>query len=78
MSGGLSSEETSSQTKQNSTNIHAGIVKPSEGILSRGGVKGTGSSTSLAATSLSGGNIDIRATGKPGVNPGTTPEGWQR
>ena len=73
LSGGLNSEETTSQAKQNATNIHAGIVKPSEGILSRGGVKGTGSSTSLAATTLSGGNIDIRATGTPGKNADGSP-----
>ncbi|NMM07118.1 filamentous hemagglutinin N-terminal domain-containing protein [Polaromonas sp.] len=66
LSGGLNSEETTLESKQNATNIHAGIVKPSEGLFSRGGVKGTSGQTTLAATTLAGGNISIQATGKPG------------
>jgi filamentous hemagglutinin len=66
ITGALNSNETTFDSSKKSTNLHAGIVKPSQGMLSRGTTKGTNSSTSLAATTLSGGNISIKATGTPG------------
>ena len=66
LSGALNSEESSFEQTKKATNIHAGIVKPSEGLFSRGGVKGTSGQTTLAATTLAGGNISIQATGTPG------------
>jgi len=66
LSGALNSNQSTSEQTKKSTNLHAGIVKPSEGALSRGTAKGNSTSTSLAATTLSGGNISIKATGTPG------------
>jgi filamentous hemagglutinin len=66
LTGALNSEESSFDSTKKSTNLHAGIVKPSEGALSRGTAKSATTSTSLAATTLSGGNISIKATGEPG------------
>lgn len=66
LSGALNSQESTVTQTSKSTALHAGVVKPSEGMLSRGGIKGADSQTSLAATTLSGGNITISATGQPG------------
>ena len=66
LSGALSSEESTLEQSKKSTNVHLGVVKPSEGMLSRGTLKGSTSSTNVAATTLSGGNISIKSTGEPG------------
>ena len=69
LSGGLNSQQSTSEQTKESTNIHLGVVKPSEGIFSRGGAKEASGQATLAATTLSGGNISIQSTGTPGLNP---------
>jgi filamentous hemagglutinin len=66
LSGALNSEESTLEQSKKSTNMHFGVVKPSEGMLSRGTLKGSTSSTNVAATTLSGGNVSIKSTGEPG------------
>jgi filamentous hemagglutinin len=73
LSGGLNSQQSTLEQTREATNIHAGIVKPSEGIFSRGGAKEAHGQTTLAATTLSGGNINVTATGQLGQNSDGTP-----
>ena len=66
LSGALSGQESTREETRSATNNHIGIVRPGEGIQSRGGLQGSNDSTRLVATSLAGGSISITATGIAG------------